>query len=355
MSLPFFDTLRHCFPQSHIDIIAKDTIHEVFQHHPAVQTVHRFSKANVKGMRGLFIYGQTLQKQYGPYDIFFTIADSFSSALIGYGVGCPVRVGYKAEGRSVLLTHRVVPRRGIHRAHIYRHLLRELKRRIEHERNSQRRKLMPGASWIMQTVPPDETVQEITFPFSAVEQQTPYLHKEAGKTYIALNVNSEAQSRRLPLEKWIALGNQLLHETTRSITLVFVGSRKEQPRIAEVIQGLDQSERVLDFSGKTTVRELAMLLRDAAVVLTNDSGPMHLANAVGTPMVTWIGAADPIETEPFNTANTRVINKHLPCSPCVKNICRFPTVRCLEQITVAEIYQQVSALLDMLDNDTEGL
>ena len=89
-----------------------------------------------------------------------------------------------------------------------------------------------------------------------------------------------------------------------------------------------------------------MLLRDADVVVTNDSGPMHLTNAVGAPMVTFIGAADPVETEPFNKGNTIVINKSLPCSPCVKNTCPFPSVRCLEQITVDEMYQNVLKLLN---------
>ena len=84
-----------------------------------------------------------------------------------------------------------------------------------------------------------------------------------------------------------------------------------------------------------------MLLRDADLVVTNDSGPMLLANAVGTPMVTFIGAADPLETEPFNTGNAIVINKHLACSPCVKNVCKFSTVRCLEQISVEEIYHKM--------------
>jgi ADP-heptose:LPS heptosyltransferase len=88
-----------------------------------------------------------------------------------------------------------------------------------------------------------------------------------------------------------------------------------------------------------------MLLRDADAVVTNDSGPMHLANAVGAPLVTFIGAADPFETEPFNQRKTIVINKQLPCSPCVKNVCKFPTVRCLEQITVEEIYQSVLNVL----------
>jgi len=72
---------------------------------------------------------------------------------------------------------------------------------------------------------------------------------------------------------------------------------------------------------------------------------MHLANAVGAPLVTFIGAADPIETKPFNQGKTIVINKRLPCSPCVKNSCRFPTVRCLESIPVDEIYESMRAVM----------
>jgi len=64
------------------------------------------------------------------------------------------------------------------------------------------------------------------------------------------------------------------------------------------MQALEPKEQLLDYSGKTSVRELAMLLRDVDVVVSNDSGPMHLANAVGAPLVTFFGAGDPLETAP---------------------------------------------------------
>jgi ADP-heptose:LPS heptosyltransferase len=173
------------------------------------------------------------------------------------------------------------------------------------------------------------------------------LEKQADGTYIVFSVNSEAQSRRLPLEKWIALGNRLLHDSARHVVLVFIGTSKEQPRVAEVIQGLNDQRRVINFTGKTTIRQLALLLRDADAVIANDSGPMHLANAVGVPVVTFFGAGDPIETGPFNTAHSIVINKQLPCSPCVKNICRFPEVCCLKRITVDEVYENLMSLLKL--------
>ncbi len=347
MSLPFFDTLRACFPHSLVDIIAKESIQEVFFHHPVVRTIHPFSKAQVKGLHGLYKYGQTLRK-YGPYDLFITLPLSFSSALIGYGVGSSVRTGYKTEGRTVLLTHSFPQKHGIHRVHAYCHLLKDLQESLKDSQHGKQgakdnktpRKTSIPWSWPV-SVPWDESVKKIIFHFSKEERQTSFLTKQQHFKYVVFNVNAEAQSRRLPLEKWVALGNKLLKNVSQGIKLVFIGAPGERPRVAEVIQAIEPKEHLLDFSGKTSVRDLAMLLRNADAVVSNDSGPMHLANAVRAPLVTFIGAADPIETEPFNKGNTIVINKRLACSPCVKNVCRFSTVKCLEQITVDEIYQSV--------------
>ena len=172
------------------------------------------------------------------------------------------------------------------------------------------------------------------------------LSKQQDIRYIVFNVNSEAPSRRLPLEKWQALGRKLLQDETQKRRIVFIGTAGEQDRIATVMKAIKPRNALLDFSGKTSLRELAMLLRDADVVVSNDSGPMHLANAVGTPLVTFFGAGNPIETGPFNHRNAIIIDRHLECSPCVKNVCKFPTVKCLEQITVDEIYRSVIRLMN---------
>jgi heptosyltransferase-2 len=332
MSLPFFDALHHCFPETGVDLIAKESIQEVFRAHPAVRRLHPFVKARVNGLWGLFRYGQTLRRQPGPYELFITLPPSFSSALIGYGVGSPVRAGFEAAGRRFLLTHAFPKRRGIHLVHAYRYLLQDLQ------------EARPDL-WTSR-LPPATAVTRIRFPFAAEERRTSFLPKQPEWKYVVCNVNAEAQSRRLPLPTWAALGQKLLQHKSARVKLVFIGAPAERPRVAEVIRMLPRQEHVLDFTGETSVRELALLLRDADAVATNDSGPMHLANAVGAPLVTWIGAADPVETEPFNAGQTIVLNKRLPCSPCVKNRCRFPTVRCLEQITVDEIYQNVLNLLN---------
>lgn len=336
MSLPFFDVLAAAFPRSRIDIIAKNTIQDVFLHHPAIRTIHEFSKTQHHGLWGLYQYGRRLRSPV-PYDLFITLSPSFSSAFIGYSAGCRFRIGYRHEARSWMFTHSFAEPQGIHRTHAFCELLRVWLERLRDSRQPVPFEFCPIA---------DTPVQAIRFPFSAQEQQTPFLPKTAASdVYIVFNVNSEAQSRRLPPAKWIELGNRLLDDQSQHRNLVFVGAPGEESRVQQVVQGIRRQEAILNYAGKTSIREFAMLLRDADLVITNDSGPMHLANAVGTPMVTFIGAADPVETEPFNRENAIMINKHLECSPCVKNVCKFSTVRCLEQISVEEIYQRSLRLL----------
>lgn len=328
MSLPFFDALHLSLPDSRVDIIAKDSIRDIFLNHPAISTIHSFSKARTKGLRRLFQYGRALRRETA-FDVFITLAPSFSSSLMGLGTGCRARIGYAGDGRSLLLTHSpsIVP--GMHRVEAYCRLLKHLS--------------LPHLA-----LPNIE--KTIRIHFSQGEQRARVLPLAPGTRQIVLNVNSEAQSRRLPLEKWITLGQKILADKQRPVTLIFIGTIAERERVYTVIQGIGSPDRIQDFTGKTSLRELALLLRDADLVISNDSGPMHLANAVGTPVLTFFGAGNLTETTPFNRQNAFIINKHLPCSPCVKNICKFPTVRCLEQIAIEEIHEQVVNVLDQSIN-----
>jgi len=330
MSLPFFDAIEQYFPQSVIDIVAKETIKDLFLHHPAIHATHSFSKSHIRGLRGLLRYGQRL-RQPQRSEMFFTLAPSFSSALMGYGTGSPIRIGYRGGGRSVLLTHSWPVPVGIHRVHLYCDLLRCFYHQWQQKGN------------VSSPVPSSETrkPQSIIFPFSEAEQRTPAFSRQPHTQYLVFNVNSEAQSRRLPHEKWIELANRLLADASQRRKILFIGMAAEQQRVQKVMQGIDRQDALSDLSGKTSLRDLAMVLRDADVVVTNDSGPMHLANAVGTPVVTFFGAGNPVETGPFNANNAVVLSTGLKCSPCVKNNCHFPTVRCLEQVTVDEIYDSV--------------
>ena len=100
-------------------------------------------------------------------------------------------------------------------------------------------------------------------------------------------------------------------------------------------------------AGKTSLKQLAGLLRKARLLISNDSGPVHLAVAVGTPVVALFGPTDPIRTGPYITSMGRnpithtVIRKPVECSPCLSRWCRVGDHRCMMQIEVDEVFEAV--------------
>ncbi|MGB5987074.1 MAG: lipopolysaccharide heptosyltransferase II [Desulfobacterales bacterium] len=325
MSLPFFDRLHSRFPDLEVDLIARNSVADLFLHHPGIATTHSFAQSELQGLAKRVRFGRRIGR-IKSYQGFITLAPSFSSALVGVAACRGWRMGYSGEGRELLFTRRLPPPAGLHRVVSYCRLLDLLPRFL-------------STDAVAGKEDGNTPVPQVKFPFSADEQDRTFLDKVPGRVDIVFNVNSQAPSRRLPLKTWIELGNRLLEDSRSRRRILFVGTSAEQPRVARVMAGINKQHALVDFSGQTTLRELALLLRDADLVISNDSGPMHLANAVGTPLITFFGAGDPAETSPFNASETVVIQKPLPCSPCLKNRCRYPRLHCLERITGDEIYR----------------
>jgi ADP-heptose:LPS heptosyltransferase len=114
-----------------------------------------------------------------------------------------------------------------------------------------------------------------------------------------------------------------------------------------VLKKLD-SNQVESRAGKTTLPQLVQLLASAKAVLTTDSGPAHLANALGTDTVVLFGAGNEQETAPYNSELRTVIRLgQLSCEPCEKNVCvRYGIPQCLERLESAQIVAEVAARLN---------
>jgi heptosyltransferase I len=100
--------------------------------------------------------------------------------------------------------------------------------------------------------------------------------------------------------------------------------------------------KAVNLGGRTTLRELAGLYKQAALLVTTDSGPMHLAAAVGTPVVALFGPTDPARTGPWGTGH-RIIRRGLSCSPCLRKRCETP--RCMTEISVGEVFTAVKEIM----------
>lgn len=163
-----------------------------------------------------------------------------------------------------------------------------------------------------------------------------------GEPYVILNPNAGelALERRWSVERFAALADALAPEFAGKIVLV--GAPAEVPYVARMREAIARPERVIDLSGETSLDELVALFAEARLLVSNDTGPLHLACAVGTPTIAIFGPETPTLFGPRGPRH-RVVYKGLACSPCL-NIhngrtvhCRFAITRCVTEISVDEV------------------
>lgn len=304
MSAGALRQLSHFFPGAEVSVIAKKGIHELLEFFPATQHQFIFNKEEYSGWKGLWQFGKQI-KQAESFDLFFSFPDSFSSAFIGYATGAKNRVGYKKEGRNFLLTHAYTKTKSTHRVEEYVQLL------------------------------------EMYTTKQAAAIEVRLEHQFAQEDHIVININSEASSRRLTIPKAVEIITAVKENYKGKIVLI--GGKNEQPFVEEVMQQLPHRECVQSFAGKTSLKELCGLLASAKLVLTTDSGPAHLANALGTQTVVLFGAGNENNTAPYNKqAATTIRLGKLSCEPCTKNICvQFETPQCLELLETNTILSAI--------------
>jgi len=154
----------------------------------------------------------------------------------------------------------------------------------------------------------------------------------SGQSFIALNPVAYWDTKLWESGKFAELCRRITGEL--NVPVLVTGSRSDG--ILGEIEA--QCPRLINLGGKTSLKDLACLYRRADLLITTDSGPMHLAAAVGTPTIALFGPTDPKRTGPFGKCHT-VVRKELPCSPCFMKKC--DRMDCMKGITVQEVFDSV--------------
>ena len=304
MSVGAVNQVLHFFPGAEVSLIAKQGLQDLLSFFPPTKHRFVFSKDDYSGAKGLWRFGRRIRRT-DNFDLFVSFPDSFSSALMGFATGAEQRVGYRKEGREILLTDSFAKPKDLHRAEEYVQLL----------------ELLTGR----QRSPIDVSLH----------------HSFAKEDYVAININSEASSRRLTMAKAIeiiAAARKALSEK-----IVLIGGPGERDFVEAVWQQLPDRKGIESLAGKTSLAGLVQVLASARVLLTTDSGPAHLANALGTQTVVLFGAGNENNTAPYNKDAVEVIRLgKLSCEPCTKNVCvQFGTPQCLELLETPQIINLV--------------
>jgi heptosyltransferase-2 len=314
MSLPALRSLREKFPDAEISILAKPWVADLYGREPFCDRLIPYSADDLKSKWRVAreIRGQR-------FDCAILLQNAFEAAAIAALAGIPERIGYARDGRSALLTRAIpVPRAGEiprHERFYYLELLRRAGILDEMPKNDLIR--LEGAA----------TARAVGCErFRSLAMKDPVIGVSPGAAY-------GSAKRWLP-ERFAEAANRVAHEMDASVAIF--GSKGERELCSAVAASIQAPVR--NFAGETTLAEFIELAAACRVYLTNDSGAMHIASALGVPTVAVFGATDDIATGPTGPL-ARVVREPVECSPCLKRECPIDH-RCMTRVSaprVAEI------------------
>jgi lipopolysaccharide heptosyltransferase II len=321
LTLPALKALEWRFPRAEITVLAKPWVAGLFTGHPAANRIIEYRPESIhRGLRGRRRLVGEIRRE--GFDLVVLFPNSLDAALVPWLAGIPHRVGYRTDGRGLLLTHPIprptnqVPR---HQIEYYLDIIRAL----------------GGENRSVPELHVTNEVRDITSQFLKdyrIEESDIVVAVNPGAVY--------GSAKRWPAERFAAVADSL--EKRWGARIALIGSVREVPILREVAARMRQPAVLL--GGKTDLATLMGLLERAQLLLTNDTGAMHVAAALDTPVLAVFGPTDLTATGPLG-CRSRIVRDPVPCSPCLLRECPIDH-RCMSGVGVERVLQAAHDLLD---------
>ncbi len=309
-TLPALKSLKKKYPAAHITVMVSPGLEQLIQGTPLADDVQLFDKAKIKKDFRSFLAMMT-GIRIEHYDLFLDMQSSLRSFFLRHFSNAKMVLAYKKQKKF-----------------------------------SSRNERLHAAENFMQMLSPlgiHEPVERIELPIQAgaaalMEQ---FLHErgiDASKPLIALNcsVGAARPARNWFPDRFAALADRLIGQLNANV--VYIGGAEDRDLVRSVMSLMQ--EKALSAAGELQLSHSAALLARCDCLVSSDTGPLHLATAVGTPVVGLYGSTDPRRTGPIGRKN-QVLIKDLPCIPCEEKECPLGTRACMVEISVNEVYQSV--------------
>jgi heptosyltransferase-2 len=316
LAIPAMKAVRARFPEAEITLLVRPWVAGLFKTAPFID--HLWSEPRPAGIGEWMRITKSIRKS--RFDLALLFPNSFESAVMTFLGRVPQRVGYATDGRGWLLTSSLKPTAGKHhQVHYYLALAGALSAEVTH----------PSIS--------------IEANAEEKEHATRLLGSEGiapGRGYLVLNPGAAyGSAKRWNEEGFADAGDTLAGELDLDVAIVGSGAERS---IAESIQKQMRS-RVAVLSGRTSLETLIGVIAGSSLVLTNDSGPMHVAAALGIPTVAIFGSTDDVVTGPWGP-RTRVVREPVECSPCMLRECPIDH-RCMTRVSAEAVCRAAREVL----------
>lgn len=313
-ALPVLAACKAHWPAARIDWAVKREWAGLLAGHPMLNRAVMFPATVWEGLRAWPV----LRRE--RYDLVIDLQGLLRSALYAASTGCPVRFGFQdgREGSAWFYSHPIKVSGGA--VHAVDRCL-ELVRRV-------------GVAAPVPVFPIPDGNREQAW----VDALWLRNHIRDGEAVCAIHPSARWPTKRWPVQRFAQLADAL--SAQERMRIVIVGSGAEASRVEEMSRQMNGA--AINLVGQTDLLQLAALLRRCALLITNDSGPMHLAAAVGTPVVAVFGPSDPARVGPYGAGHA-ALRKEIDCSHCTRRACVRDAL-CMKAVGVDEVYEAARAV-----------
>ncbi|MFO7665696.1 MAG: lipopolysaccharide heptosyltransferase II [Desulfobacterales bacterium] len=318
MTLPALEAVRENFPESRITVLARPWVAPVFENHPAVNNILIYnSHDGLKKNISEFFHVINLVRK-NRFDLAVLFQNAFEAAFLAYLGRVRYRLGFDSDGRGFLLTHRIKRTDdilGVHQVEYYLSILKSVGLEAK-SRNP-----------VLHISKKDSIKAEALLKINGINLNDFLLGLGPGAIF--------GNAKRWPVERFAKIGDWAAEKWSAKI--IIMGSKKEK-EIGTSMTGLMRHKPV-DFCGATSLGEAMGIIGRCNLFVTNDSGLMHVAAALGVSTLAIFGSTDHVATGPRGI-RTRIIKHDIDCSPCLKPEC--PTdFKCMLSIEPEEVWDEM--------------
>lgn len=325
MTVPALRELRRLVPDAHITLATRSWAKELFADADFLDDLLIYDR------RGPWsVFKQTAEWRRRNFDLVVLFPNAFEAALIAALARVPLRIGYTTDGRRALLTNPLpLPewRSSKHEIFYYLNIVAELER------------LLHGT----QTIGDQDPDASLRISEKRRIEASALLRAQGvrdGRSLVALcpgSINSRA--KRWPAERYAALADSLIDELSAEVLLI--GSPEEMDVSLDVRRRMRNNPIMM--TGKTDLAQAAAVLSLVDLLVTNDTGPAHIASALGRPTLVIFGPTNPLTTRPFSPA-AEIVHHPPDCAPCMLRDCPIDH-RCMTAISPQEVFERSRLLL----------
>lgn len=325
-TLPLLPVLKARFPKAEISWVVNQNFQELLEDHPMISQVIPFNRYG--GWKDWWALLKRLRQE--NFDLVFDLQGLLRTAVMTAATGSPKRIGLETAREF---------------SHFACHdLISETSREVPaHERIWRVAEVLGMRGFTPETVVPigQKDYLSVQKMLSAVPGP-----------FIAIHAGAQWVTKRWPVEKFAEVASQAMR--MHNVSVVILGSPGEKPlghQLERQIRQRRSGGHVLDLTGQTTLKQLAAVLERAEVLLTNDSGPMHLAAGLSVPLVGVFSSTDSLRSGPPPSDLSSLVSTTVACRGCYKKKCPKSGdlhLKCLQELEPGPVWNALHQMLTKL-------